>query len=163
MTIPEVSITAQRLYERLATAKPEDIVTYEELVTLTGAPLIRIRGPLRTARKMAHQFDNLVFAPLRGIGLKACPDTVKVNIGSDLRPIRRAIKRKARILGAVTDYDKLPAEAKTRHQAGMVVLGTLDLMTTPTKVKQVAATMGAKGPLSIGDTLKLFGPKKTDV
>lgn len=159
--IPQVSVNAQRLYEQLRAVAPEDTITYDALTQTIGVDVRTVAtGALSTARRMAHRLDSAVFVSVRGVGLKRVNDVEKVGLGSDLRPLRRMLRRKARILGAVK-YDALPADAQRQHNTGLAMLGAVQLMTQRSEVRRVdGAVAQAQRPISFDETLKLFAQRQ---
>ena len=149
---------AERLYQRLLKVEVGKQVTYDDLTKTIGRD---VRGPgygvLQTARRLAHRRSSMVFAAVPRIGLENITDTQKVAVGSDLRPVRRMLKRKARIIAAVKDFGALTPDAKREHNVGLAVLGAMELMTRPQEVKRIreSVEIGVK-QLSFDETIRLF-------
>ncbi len=157
--IPVLSIDAKTLYEKLCSVAVGERVTYEQLTQCIGRNVQdKAYGALTTARRMAQRENRIVFGVVRGQGLIRLNDSDIVDAGSNgLAKTRRVVKKHAKILSCVQDFNQLSNEEKLRHNAALSLYGAIAQATKPTTVKQVESAVNASaGALPVGKTLQLF-------
>ena len=75
-TINEVSADTLALYEALKDITIDGMITYANLSDLIGRDVqSEAIGSLTTARRMCQREDQIVFSPVRGVGLKRLDDS----------------------------------------------------------------------------------------
>ena len=161
MHIGQPSVDSQLLAKKLATVKPGDTITYEQLAEVvslrTNDP--KFKGYLLTARKMVLRTNALVIEPLggddRGVGLVCLSDEQKVSLATPvLRRIGRMTRRAARKI-ITADYEKLSDEGKREFNKGLSLLGTMEMFTKPKTAATIENASAAKR-ISFDETMKLF-------
>ena len=157
-SIPEISVDAQHLAKRLETVKPGEVVTYSELSALVKRDVQHgAAGILFTARRIMQREKKAVFAAVRGIGIKRLEDSGIVSQGeAAVASINRAARRNGRKLGCA-DYDKLNAAERVKFNTSACLLGTLELATKPSRVKQLSESVESSAKqLPTAEVLALF-------
>lgn len=160
-TIPQISIDAQTLFDRLIECQVGATLSYADMNRLIGRDVQHDgHGVLQTARRKALRERRYVFGTISKVGIKRMNDIEIVDGGQyDLDHIRRQSKRAARKLASV-DFNTLPNDKKIRHNAFMSVLGVLTQMTGASSVKQIEQKVGsAQLRLSVDETLAAFQSK----
>mgnify|MGYP001166929967 CR=1 FL=1 len=161
-TIQQLSIDSKLIAECLMQVEIGQLVTYEVLseVIRQDATNDHGRGCIATARRMLQRDHQMVFAAVRGVGLKRLSDAEIVQTGShSVHRVRSAARRGAKMLTAVSDFDALAPADKLRHNAHLSVLGAIEAMTSTGAVKKVESKVTAASPLPIAATLEAFGVK----
>lgn len=156
--IPQISLDAQILRDRLKKAKVGDVVTYEELTQEVGRDVRgRAKAALYTARNHALKHAGMVFQAVENVGLKRLSDVEIVeSVGGDLKLIRRKARKSATKLTKVA-FDKLPNEQKIDHNAKLSMLGALQQFSAPQSLIAVRSKVQESNQaLSIGRTLDVF-------
>jgi len=139
-TIPEAGLDSRLAYERLMKAEPSEVVTYDELSRLVKR---NVQGDgrhvIQTARRMAQREDQIVFECVRNVGLRRMLDGEIAQLGRPaIRSIRRKVRRTARKIACLSDFDALTNDEKLRHNTDLSVLGVLGHCTEPRRVKKLA-------------------------
>lgn len=139
-TIPQLSIDTKTIQDRLMKVEVGDVVTYQELTDLIGRDVqVSARGNLTSAMRRLVA-DGIVFACVRGEGVKRLSDSEIVGVGPDtIAKMRRASNRARQKLAAVNDFNALPRDVQVTHNLSMSVLGIMSHMTRGTTVKRLEA------------------------
>ena len=158
-TIQALSLDSKMVYERLKKSVIGETISYSELSTIIGRNTQNGgRGALQTARRKALREDYMVFGVIHNVGLKRLSDLEIVATGEDtVTKIRRASTRGFRTVTAVREFDKLPNDAKVRHNTYASVLGALSMATTAARMKKLEGKVAeAKASLPLMKTLEAF-------
>jgi hypothetical protein len=153
------SVDAQTLYARLSAMAVGEEISYQELSAAIGRNVQGIAYPaLDTARRMCRNEHRMVFGTVRGKGLVRLDDAGIVSEGaSGLSKIRREAKRRAKVLTCVQDFESMPQEKRTQHNAALAVLGAISEAAKPATLKRVAAASNANAAaLPVGKVLDLM-------
>lgn len=159
--IYEASLETKLLHQRLKKAAPGEVITYVEMAAVTGRPANLLRPALATARARAQREDDMVFAAVRGVGVKRLDDDEIVDsLDADTTAIRRKVRRAVRKAARV-DYQKLSLDKQRAHTTKLSILTLVADATGSRFAEQVAAkvansTAGPTG-LPIAETLSAFG------
>lgn len=165
-TIPGLSIDTKMLSDRLALLPVGETLPYEDLSSVIGRDVrTEARSNLTSAMHRLLS-EGVVFAAVRGIGIKRLTDEEIVGIGPEtVAKVRRAARRAGTKLSAVQDFAALPATAQTQHNMSMSVLGVLLHLTKPKTIRQLEARIGeAQAALPLQRTLEALGkmPEKDE-
>ena len=141
--IPTISVESRLGYDRLNKATVGEIVSYPELAGLMGRdPQGPGRSMVLAAINRLLRHESKVFVAVHNQGYKRANDQEAIDAGQDsLQRSRRQIKRGARKLTCVQDFDALPNHDKIRHNTTLSVLGALTLLTDGKQMKKVEAAV----------------------
>lgn len=158
--IPELSVDARLLQQRLKIVPVGETVTYETLAAVIGRecrPQHKAYGALTTARARAQRDDGMVFDAVHRVGLKRLTDVEIVAGGAAvIERVRRAARKGTRRLLAVQNFDALPNEAKIKHNAYASMLGAMVSISTERKVKQLEKyVQNTQAALPLAKTLEV--------
>jgi hypothetical protein len=144
--------------EALQQVAAGSVITYEQLndackSDVRGAS----RSALRTARKRLESEQRIAFDAISGVGLKRLENTEIVGSGQrSLAHIRRTSKRAITRL-ACADYERLPQDARYRHDSQAALYALFGTATRPSNVRRIeAASVARKQQISRNETLELF-------
>jgi hypothetical protein len=154
--IPEISAGARLIHARLAKVPVSEVVTYEELSRVAQTNVLTHRWLLETGRNLARRQEGMLFAPVRGVGLKRLDD---IGIGDDVNRDRKLIHRKGvrslRKVECVTDLAGMPDADRTRLLATASCMGAIVHATsTPTIKKLSAVVQKSPAKLPLAETLE---------
>ena len=157
-SIPELSLDAQELHRKLITVSIGEIALYAELSALIRADVTKkARGYLNTARYIAQRENRMVFAAVRGVGLKRLDDSGIIRAGQDYvgrihRTARRGVKQTV-----CANYEKLSREDQVKSNSTLSMLGTLHEVTKNTVLKRLEVKVLEKQKqLPLAETLEIF-------
>lgn len=152
-----LAIETKIVLERLAKAKPGEVVRYDELNTLTGCDVRKRRNCLTTPINKLLAEQAKVFIAERGVGIKLLTNEEIPTLGArDISRVGRIAKRCIRKLTAV-DYDALSEQGKITHNTGLTILSLVQRGSTSKSMTLVGEAVAKRtNPLPLGDTLKLF-------
>lgn len=154
----EMNADSRAIYERLGKASVGDTVTYAELKALARRDVQSgDRYILATAIRNSLR-DGRVFGCVRAIGVKLLNDGEIIADAESVTPrIRRLSRRASRKLTAVHDFDKLPNDAKIKHNTLLSVFGAIASIGKDTNVAKVEQKVRETSQtLSIAQTLEAF-------
>ena len=158
--IQELSIDSRQLYDRLITAtSKQSFISYKELSDIIGRNIQKEgRGNLDTARRMALRENQMLFDTVMNEGIKLMDDIETVNTGENtLRRIGKAARSGARKIISVSNFDALPNDVKTKHNATLSVLGAFKSITRPRNIKKLEEKIGTvQKQLPVAKTLRVF-------
>lgn len=162
----QMSIDSRTVYERLIQTAIGETVTYDELTALIGRDIRspRAMGRLTTARRAVLHENNIVFGVIQKIGLKRLDDIEIVATGQQsVNRIKNLARRCVeRLTIGVREFDKLPNEAKVRHNTYVSMVGAVHMMTKPANIKLLEAKISqSKAVLPLAHTLEVFCEKQT--
>ncbi|MGI0025836.1 MAG: hypothetical protein ACREA4_11940, partial [Nitrososphaera sp.] len=158
--IGETSIETKLLYERLKQAQLGELIEYTELSKIAGRD---VRGPVRyamaSARRLCERQDRMVFGVVRLVGLRRLDDVEIIGTQQTaIDHVRRTVRRSARRLSCVREFDSLSPEDQTRHNSYQCINALLAHTTLPPQVRRLeqrVAEMGRTLPLGqVLDELK---------
>lgn len=156
----ELSVDTQLLYRHLVEHEATEVpITYEELSELIGRDVQReARHLLQSARRRALKRDRIVFGTVTGVGLRRLSDEEVAATGeSFLKRIRRTARRASETVTCVQDFEKLPADAKAKHNATLSLAGVLRHFTQPRRVLQLEEkVLDSSHALPTAETIKLL-------
>lgn len=159
-SIQELSIDSRVLYDRLIKMSyDQNFISYKDLSKIIGRNIQdEARGNLATARRMALREDGMVFGVVRNKGLKLLNDIETVNTGEDtLHRISRISRKGAKQVISISDFDGLPNDIKSKHNAILSVLGAFRAITKPKAIKRLEAKIGiVRKQLPVAKTLRVF-------
>lgn len=159
--IYEASLETKLLHQRFKKALPGDTITFVEMSDITGRSKGLLLSAITTARSRALREDDIIFAAVRGVGIRRLHDAEIVDAAdADTSAIRRKSKRAVSKLTRV-DYQKLPLDKQRAHTTKLSIL----TLVSEAAGSRFAAQVGAKvasaalGPtgLPIAETLAAFG------
>lgn len=159
IVIPELSADSISLVNHLRTLQPGQQCSYSELTVLIRRNVQKeARGCLETARRILQREEQIVFAPIRGVGLKRLTDGEITKTGTEtLQRINRASRRGVHKLTCVKDFNQLTNEEKVRHNAALSVLGVFYEVSKARGVKQIEAAVSViQKQLPLKDALQAF-------
>ncbi len=148
-----------RLYELLKSVKPQQPVTYEEMITACGLDVRGIyRGLLYAVLKRLEREQTASFEVVRGVGyICLTNDGIVGSSTMKVHRLRRASRRIKKQL-AVAEYTKLSPNAQVAYSVNMAIAHIVSEGTKATTRKTLEAaaakTKGAVLPLT--DTLALL-------
>lgn len=146
-TLPEMSVDARTLMERLSRVDVGDLVTYDELSALIGRNVTQdARHLLRSARARLEKEEHVVFAPVIAVGVRRLDDVGVVATGEQaLSHVRRTSHRAARRQSFV-DLGKLDESQKKKALLYQSMFGMIAHMTRARTVRAVEAKIVAALP-----------------
>jgi hypothetical protein len=156
---PSLSADSRLVYNRLKAANVGDTIPYAELSQIVGRNVqTTARSTLDTARRMAMREDRYVFGVSANVGLVRLDDCSIVDFGSTgAVRARRAIRKSARVLGCVADFNAMPNDKKIQHNAMLSLYGALYEAVKPSGIAKVELAVDkASGELPMRKTLELF-------
>lgn len=140
-------------------------VEYSTLSKAIGVQDVRspaTRGFLTTARNMVQRENRIVFASVRGVGLKRLDDADKVVVtGEHNKRARRAVNRGLRVAETI-DETKLDNEQRKSLYTQTAMAGAVKMFTGSKAQKTIGNSQQAKESaerISFQDTLRLFSDK----
>ena len=132
----EKSAATQSIFTILKGVNGE--VSYEVIVAATGLPLDKLRGALTSARR-ALEREKIVFATVRGVGLRRLGDGEKVRSTERIKAsIRRSSKRGIRRLDAVDDVTALAGPDQISATINRTLFETIRSHTSPAQTARKA-------------------------
>lgn len=135
----ELSVETRILIDAFAKLEKGQSVSYAALTEKLGQRVTGGHPALQSAKRVLLRDSGMVFAPIRGEGLKRLTDEEIIGSGEKrIQGIRRAAKRAVRVT-AQADYDALSEEAKVKHNANLSLFGVFRLMTNRDRVKALEA------------------------
>jgi hypothetical protein len=155
----EMSTETRRLYEMLLATGIGELITYARLSAELGRTIGGGDHHLQAARNRALKLDGAVFQNLPRIGYRRLNDEQIVATAPETRlRLRREIRRGARIMACVSEFDRLPNRAKIEHNAQLSILGALGAALKPEAVKRVEdGVRRVQKSLPVAETLQAFG------
>lgn len=159
-TINQISLETTMVIERLLTCKENQVITYDELSTLIRRNAQKEgRGCLITAMRRLLMDKQIYFATVRGIGVKRCNDSQKVEEShSYVQRVRRTARKGAKIAASVHEFDKLPRDVQTRHNTLLSLYGAITQFSSQGKMKALESKVAdAQAKLPLKATLEAIG------
>lgn len=156
-SIAEASPESRLLFAFLIKAKVNEIFTYDQLSKVIGRDIRKHRGAIYTAKRMALREHNMVFNAVRKVGIKrlASDGMSEAGMGA-IESIRRKSVRTGRMLSCA-NVEELTNGARIRHNTVASIVGVLALVTKPSAVKRLEATVEKKqSEIPTAETMKLF-------
>lgn len=157
-SIPELSVDAQILIERLKKASKGELIPYSELSKLIGGDVTaKERSILTRARHRVLKDDRIVFACVTGQGVKRLEDVDHIGIGQQATSKVRRLSRRAAEKMMCANYDSLDNEQRVEYNTQLSVLGALSMVTKSDKVKLISAEVQKSNEkLPLSKTLEAF-------
>jgi hypothetical protein len=147
----------RKLYERIRTARVGDLITYEELRSISGFSVQSEQGrkKLDRARRRALKVDHLLFSAVPNVGIQCCNDVEVISAGGKMiRVVRSMARTGVRKLTALRDYGALDNEHKIEHNVVAAQLGMLEYAAGTRHTRQLKeAVRSTADKLSLGDTI----------
>lgn len=142
----QASAEAKVLASMLAECQVGDVVTYDALTAAIGRD---VTGPqrhvLETARRLVMRERRMVFDCVQKVGLKRLSDTEIVALSDRTRDhLRRATRRTVKKLTCV-DYDAMPREQQTKHNAAISMLGVIAELSTEKSLERLSVQIEKTG------------------
>jgi len=149
---------ARFLIQELKKIDIGETVGYEALAKAIGRSREELSSPLQTARRALLEDDRRVFDTVRNVGLKRMSDVDIVGTSAATASrIRRAARRGAMTLAAVSDFSALSRENQMRHSAAMSMLAAVAEMSTEKGIGKIESRLAASDrELPIAQTLDAF-------
>lgn len=151
------TVETRLIYQELAKANIGDVIEYERLSEITSRQLETIRPNIQSAMRMALRNHDMVFAAVRGDGIKRLDDSEIVADGSAAiirlrRRARRNLERQSK-----ANFDNLSRPEQMRLSAEMSINSAVAMMTRESSVKKIEAKADPKRlGLPIRETLSMF-------
>lgn len=146
-----LSSDSKALAQALLNIEVGETLAYSELTAVIGRNVQGVGADaLHTARAVLERDPyRMVFATLRGVGVRRLDDAEIVDTSDKAREhVRRHTRRATRKLECVK-YDALSHEMQTKHNAAMSIFGVLREMASDkglAKIKQEIADSGSELP-----------------
>lgn len=155
--IQQMGIDAKLLYEAMDKLSVDESISYTEISVLIKRDITKHRSIIESARR-AHLRNGKVFCTVRNVGLQRINDEKKIDVAVDgFRRIGSVARRTRKMLEAVQDFNALPNEAKSKHNAAMSMCGAIALFSKPSALKKVESVIKvSNGTLPTDETLQLF-------
>jgi len=143
--IPEMSIDAKMLYDRLVKMEIGEEVSYGDLSRIIGRNVQSIAySLLKTAREKAEREEQMVFAPVRNIGIKRLNDIGIISAGSGyIGKIRRLARRGSRKITCVKDFSSLPKDEQLKHNVSLSVLGAMEQFGSSATIRRISGKVAS--------------------
>lgn len=157
--IQAVSIESQLLFDRLASTKVGDVLTFLELSAIADRDIRTQRSPLYSAMRRALNEHGFVFGSVSGVGVKRLSDIEVVDCSqSDIAKVRRLSGRAYRKLTqGVSNFDALPNDRKILHNMNASIWGALSQITKGPNIKKLEQRVTeAASVLPLQKTLDAF-------
>lgn len=154
-----MSADARLLYQALRAAQPGDILSYAALSQAISRDVMAATPALRTAMRRALRDDGMVFAPLRGEGLKRLTDAeIVASAPAMQRKLRRAARRNVEVMTKVSDFDALTETQKRAHSANLSIMASVAHLASEKSVARLESAVADRGAreLPLAETLRLF-------
>lgn len=134
-----ISADSLTIAQRLREVPPGGTCSYAELTTLIRRNVQKeARFCLTSARRLLQREEQILFAPIRGKGVKRLTDEEITQLGpATIRRINRASHRGAHQLICVKEVEKLPLEARTRLNMSASLIGVFYNVSKAQGVKQI--------------------------
>lgn len=155
----QMSADARLLYQRLTKVGVGEEISYDVLASEISRPVSGATTALQTAVRNARKNDDMVFAAIRGVGLKRLEDAeIIASATQGTVSIRRRARKEAEKLTKIRDYGALPQAKQIEHTARLSIFGAIAEMANEKSVKKIEAIAGNRaGELPIAQTLAAFG------
>lgn len=153
-----LSADVRAVYDRLSRAAVGDTVTYKELGELVRRDVQdKDRHVLASALRKCLN-DGIAFGTIMRVGVKRLGDVEIVkDAEGGISRIRHVARKYAKRAMCVADFDKMPKEAKTRHNALVSVYGAIAHLSTEKVAKKIEGKVTtSKQALALADTLEAF-------
>ena len=159
-TIPQLSVDAVMLYNRITNSNPGDVILYSELNGIIGRSVQKGSGygVMQTARRKAMNENNMVFSTIANVGIKRLHDGEIAQSGESVRKaIRRKAKAGIKTLSCVLDFDGLSKEDKLQHNTNMSMIGAIYQFSSTNTVKKISNVVETtSSAIPVVKTLELF-------
>ena len=155
---PETQTEVNLLADRLRAVTVGDVIAYGDLSSCIHRPVQGgARPSLDHARKRLECEDQIIFACVRGVGLKRCDDAgILMVVTAGVRGVHRASRRNINRVSCVT-YDRMTTDQQIRQQALRAGLSAIYLMSGTSGVKKLERAMvNQPVELPLGRTLEIF-------
>lgn len=162
MTRPafQMSADARLLYQHIKSANVGDVLTYKVLSGVISRDVNGGTAALRTAMRRCQNDHEIVFAAVRGEGIKRLSDVEIVDeAAATTAAVRRKANRGAGRLMLVNDFDALPERQKQQHMARASILASVAHLTGEKQIDRFIESSGAGSAtkeLPIAETLRFF-------
>lgn len=159
--IPEISVDAKLLYERLKKVGIGEMISWDELSDVVSRDA-RAGGPaygaLTTARRRALTNEGMVFDPVFGKGLKRLGDTEIVETSqAKIDAVRRRSRQALKRLSCVQDFGALLPEQRIKHNTFASVFSAFVTITKAGPMKKLEGRVAeAQEQLPLAKTLEAF-------
>lgn len=160
-SIPEVSLDTQVLERLLSTAAIGDVVSYDALTAAVGRDVQgEARHHLSSARRRLLRGSNILFEPVKGVGMKRLDDIGKVGTGEvHMKKMRRQASISVQKTSSVDDFNALPNDVKIRHNTVLATGGAVRHMTSMATQRTIAGRVGnERKALGLKDCLDAMRP-----
>lgn len=156
--IPQISVDSQVIIAKLRTMKKGDVISYSDLSKLISSDVTtKSRYALNTARRRVLMDDGMVFEAVRGVGIKRMDDTGIISIGEQSERRLHRLSRNAMRKLSCADTTNLNNEQRLELASHSSIVGTIALITKPSKIKLIkAAVQASEEKLSVAKTLSIF-------
>jgi len=164
MTIRTAAYETNQLYKVFKEAADKDdhtVIPWGKLSEVAGVD-VRDKGSgyVRTARKMAENESGKLFVTVIGEGVRlATVEDQAAEPDTQIRKVRRLSNRALFRLSHVT-YEKLPDEAKARHNASASIFGAIKFFSRKNSIEKIEAQT-SQVKLDVDKTIAAFTNGKT--
>lgn len=157
-TIPEISVDARLMLERIRKMGTGEVVSDAEFGELIGRDLMNGGyGPFMTARNRALRDYGIVLGRVRKTGYRRLSDAEIVSTGQATVDRVRRSARRAFVRMTCAEYDKLSDESKVQHNTYASVFAALVSVTKASAVKRIEKQVEkAQKELPLAATLEAF-------
>lgn len=157
--IQELSVDTSLLVERLRKCEPGETIDYQSLTNVIDRDVRGVASHnLQAACRIAQRDYKIVFACVRGIGLKRLDERGIVSTADDsLSKIHRTAKRGRDKLLCIENIEGMSNEAKVKYNAGLAAFGALHEVTKTKSIERLEkAVESSKEKLPLKSTLEAF-------
>lgn len=146
------------LCQRLAKMQPGDFISYAALGEEIGRIVVGGTPALQSARRALLKSDNILFAPVKGEGLRRMnDDNIVDDLGNHRRRARRAARRGVRAGVCVSNFGALDPQRQMAYVTNMSVMAMMaETSSDKSAAKIEMAAAGRSSELPIAQTLKAF-------
>lgn len=121
-----LSSDSKALAQELAKAATGDVMTYADLSAIVGRDVQEAaRSALNTARHVVQREHRIVFDVVIGVGLRRLESSEIVDLSDKARDRTRSIARRISKKLTCVEYDELPREKQTKHNAALSMFGLM--------------------------------------
>lgn len=159
----EISIFSQELINCLSQVEINGVISYDDISNYIGVDVTKPkgRGYLNTARNRLLKDEQILFSPIRGIGLKRLADEeIANNIGKAYLKSIRNKTRKTYYENTSVDFNNLSSNARINHQCTLTMLALMKHVTDRKQLKKIEnAVKERKVEIDTKRTLRLLKQK----
>ena len=154
----EMSANTRLTKQCLASVKLGESITYADMSAYVGCAIKGGSPCVQSAQRSLLINDNIVFSPIRGVGLQRLTDEQIIAASvSDTDSIRRKARKSMKRITSIHDFSGLPPASQLQHTARLSIFSAIAELSRDSTVKKLEkAVSGRATELPIAETLKAF-------